>query len=146
MKTYLHRPIKILQFLTFARIKKCLKQYRNILALSPMRHLQAEPRILFLICYSNFLTCYSCSTYSSIRNLTLFRQDGELVTYSMFFVDKIFTISSLRWWRHHKCQVWRLQQLQSQLFSGKSTHHTNPKMIAMILYWEAIMTLMTFQF
>ena len=32
MKTCLHRPIKILQFLTDGRIQECLMQLQNILA------------------------------------------------------------------------------------------------------------------
>ena len=31
-KAYLHRPIKIVHFLTSARIQKCLTQLENILA------------------------------------------------------------------------------------------------------------------
>ena len=45
MKTYLHRPIKILQFLTPARIQKCSKYLQNILAFLTIRRLQADSRI-----------------------------------------------------------------------------------------------------
>ena len=41
----LHRPIKILHFLTPARIQKCLTQLQNILAFLTINHLQAESRI-----------------------------------------------------------------------------------------------------
>ena len=44
-KAYMHRPIKILHFLTPTRIKKCLTQLRNILAFLTINHLQAESRI-----------------------------------------------------------------------------------------------------
>ena len=41
-KAYLHRPIKILHFLTTARIQKCLTQLQNILAFLTINHLQTE--------------------------------------------------------------------------------------------------------
>ena len=44
-KAYLHRPIKILHFLTSARIKKCLAYLQNILAFLTRNHLQVELRI-----------------------------------------------------------------------------------------------------
>ena len=44
-KQNLHRPIKILHFLTPARIQKCLIQLQNILAFLTISHLQAESRI-----------------------------------------------------------------------------------------------------
>ena len=44
-KTYLHRPIKILYFLTPARIQKCLKKLQNILACLTINHLQVEAYI-----------------------------------------------------------------------------------------------------
>ena len=34
MKTYLHKTVKILQFISRGKIKKCLKYFRNILAFS----------------------------------------------------------------------------------------------------------------
>ena len=44
-KAYLHRPIKILHFLTPTRIQKCLTLLQNILAFLTINHLQAESRI-----------------------------------------------------------------------------------------------------
>ena len=44
-KVYLHRPIKILQFLTLAKIQNCLTELKNILDFLTMRHLQTESRI-----------------------------------------------------------------------------------------------------
>ena len=44
-KAYLDTPIKILNFVTPARIQKCLTKLQNILALLTINHLQAEPRI-----------------------------------------------------------------------------------------------------
>ena len=41
-KPLLHRPIKILHFLTPARIQKCLTQHQNILAFLTINHPQAE--------------------------------------------------------------------------------------------------------
>ena len=46
MKTYLHKSIKILQFLSGGKIQKCLSSVAYITR--------------------DFLTCYSCSYYSSI--------------------------------------------------------------------------------
>ena len=48
-KAYLHRPIKILHFLTPSRIQKCLTYLQNICAYN-----------------KDFLTYYSCSYYSSM--------------------------------------------------------------------------------
>ena len=44
-KVYLHRPIKILDFLTPARIQKYLTELQNILAFLTINHPQAELRI-----------------------------------------------------------------------------------------------------
>ena len=44
-KTYLHKPIMILQFLTPERIQKCLSLLQNILAFLTIHHLQGESRI-----------------------------------------------------------------------------------------------------
>ena len=44
-KAYLQRPIKILHFLTPARIQKCLKSIQNILAFLTINHLQADSYI-----------------------------------------------------------------------------------------------------
>ena len=44
-KAYLHRPIKILQFPTPARIQKCLPKLQNILASLTINHPQAESHI-----------------------------------------------------------------------------------------------------
>ena len=69
-KAYLHRPIKILHFLTTARIQKCLIQLQNILAFLTINHLQTESwiqqgiflhvilvRIIVPWYQANFLTC-----------------------------------------------------------------------------------------
>ena len=45
MKTYLYKPINILQFFSRGKIQKCLTSFRNILAFSVISHLQAESRI-----------------------------------------------------------------------------------------------------
>ena len=44
-KTYLHKPIKILEFLAPARIQKCLTQLQNILAILAIQHLQVDSGI-----------------------------------------------------------------------------------------------------
>ena len=44
-KTYLHKPIKILNFLTPVRIEKCLRNVQNILAILTINLVQAESRI-----------------------------------------------------------------------------------------------------
>ena len=44
-KAYLYRPIKILHFLTPAKIKKCLTYFQNILDFLKINHLQAVWRI-----------------------------------------------------------------------------------------------------
>ena len=43
-KAYLHRPIKILHFLTPAIIQKYLTHLQSILAFLTINHLQAESR------------------------------------------------------------------------------------------------------
>ena len=42
---YLHRPVKILHFLTPAEIKQCLAQLQNTLAFLTINHPQAESLI-----------------------------------------------------------------------------------------------------
>ena len=42
IKFYLKRPIKVLQFPTSGRIKKCLSQLQNILVFLTIPHLQVE--------------------------------------------------------------------------------------------------------
>ena len=49
MKTCLHKPIKILQFLSRGEIQKFLTKLRNILAFSTISHLQAESCIYQVI-------------------------------------------------------------------------------------------------
>ena len=44
-KAYLHRPIKILHFLTLVRIQKCLASLQNILAFLAINHLHAQSHI-----------------------------------------------------------------------------------------------------
>ena len=44
-KAYLHRPTKILHFLTPSGIQKCFTQLQNILAFLTINHLQADSRI-----------------------------------------------------------------------------------------------------
>ena len=44
-KPYLHTSIKIVHFLTRARIQKCLTQLQNILSFLTINHLQAEWRM-----------------------------------------------------------------------------------------------------
>ena len=44
MKTYLHKPIKILQFLLRGKFQKSLTQLRNILVFLTTSHVQAESR------------------------------------------------------------------------------------------------------
>ena len=44
-KAYLHKPSKVLHFLTPAIIQKCLTCLQNILAFLTINHLQAESRI-----------------------------------------------------------------------------------------------------
>ena len=61
MKTYVHKPIKILQFLARGTIQKCLTQLRNILAFPPaiwVAHLTRD-----------FLACYACF-YDVLNPLT----------------------------------------------------------------------------
>ena len=62
MKTYLHKPVKILQILTLGRIQNFDLTSKLFLAFLTIEHLQAES----LIYIRDFLTCYSCSYYSSI--------------------------------------------------------------------------------
>ena len=50
MKTYLHKTIKILQFISRGKIKKCLTCFRNILAFSISYNLGQE-----ILGKSNFL-------------------------------------------------------------------------------------------
>ena len=52
------------QFLTPGRIQKRLTKLQNILDFKKMRYLQAESQII-----GEFLTCYSCWSYSSMWNL-----------------------------------------------------------------------------
>ena len=60
-KAYFHRPIKFLHFLTPARIQKCLttSKYFNFFNNEP-------PASWVAYITSDFLTCYSCSYYSSM--------------------------------------------------------------------------------
>ena len=44
-KTYLHKPIKILEFLSRGKIEECLPWFQNISLLSAINHVQAESRI-----------------------------------------------------------------------------------------------------
>ena len=68
MKTYLHRPTKILQFLTPGRIQKFsitskyFSFFENMLPASCVAHITRD-----------FLTCYSCSYYSSMLYLFMYR-------------------------------------------------------------------------
>ena len=62
IKTYLHKPINIIQFLSRAKIKKmfnialkCFNTFNNKPPSSWVAHIRR-----------NFLTCYSCSYYSSM--------------------------------------------------------------------------------
>ena len=59
-KAYLHRPIKILHFLTPARIQKCLtSKYSSFF--------NNKPRAIWVAHIArDFRACYSCSYYSSM--------------------------------------------------------------------------------
>ena len=63
-KIGLHRPIKILNFLTSARAQKCLTQLQNISAFLATNHLQAGSRtqlgmfVYFIIVITDFIICF----------------------------------------------------------------------------------------
>ena len=75
-KAYLHRPIKILHFLSPVRIQKCLTQLQNILTFLIINHLQENFLEVFSVCtiVPLFYLCvsFSCNTlYLPLTGLEL---------------------------------------------------------------------------